>query len=75
MASWRQRCEWWREFRYLGARDVKRRVDHITWAQEKLREAERFLWWHAKGLKVLSIAVATLGAVVALLSYLANAVG
>jgi hypothetical protein len=60
MASWRQGCEWWREFRYLGARDVKRRVDHVTWAQEKLREAERFLWWHTHWPKFLLGAVATL---------------
>jgi putative transposase len=47
MASWRERFLWWREFRYLGARDVKRRVDGVTWHQEKHREAERFLWWHS----------------------------
>jgi hypothetical protein len=65
MASWRQRCEWWREFRYLGARDVKRRVDQVVWAQEKLREAERFLWWHANGLTVLALLVAAIGVLVA----------
>jgi len=57
MASWRERYEWWREFRYLGARDVMRRVEGVSWHQEKLREAERFLWWH--GLAVLALLVAT----------------
>jgi hypothetical protein len=82
MASWRERYAWWREFRYLGARDVKRRVEHVTWAQEKRREAKRFLWWHANWLKVLGMVIATLGLVVAalgvlvaLLNYLATAVG
>jgi hypothetical protein len=82
MASWRERYAWWREFRYLGTRDVKRRVEHVTWAQEKRREAEHFLWWHANWLKVLGmviatlgVAVAALGVLVALLNYLATAVG
>jgi hypothetical protein len=82
MASWRERYAWWREFHYLGARDVKRRVEHVTWAQGKLREAEYFLWWHANWLKVLGmviatlgVAVAALGVLVALLNYLAIAVG
>ena len=59
MASWRERYEWWREFRYLGARDVMRRVEGVSWHQEKLREAERFLWWHSNGLAVLALLVAT----------------
>src|SRR5260221_350708 len=63
MASWRERYAWWREFRYLGARDVKRRVEHLTWAQEKRREAERFLLWHANWLQVLGMVNATLGMV------------
>jgi hypothetical protein len=77
MASWRERYAWWREFRYLGARDVKRRAEHVTWAQEKRREAEHFLWWHANWLKVLTlgVVVAAFGVLVALLNYLAIAVG
>jgi hypothetical protein len=67
MATWRERFEWWREFRYLGARNVKRRVDHVTWAQEKHREAERFLWWHANGLTIFGMAIAALGVLAALL--------
>jgi len=61
--SWRERCAWWREFRYLGARDVKRRVDG-------LREAERFLWWHDNRLKVLGMVIAAFGVLAALLNYL-----
>jgi len=68
MASWRERWAWWREFRQLGVRDVKRRVDAVTWHQEKHREAERFLWWHTNGLTVLALCVATLGALAALLN-------
>jgi hypothetical protein len=68
MASWRERWTWWREFRQLGARDVKRRVDGVTWHQEKHREAERFLWWQTNGLTVLALCVATLGALAALLN-------
>jgi flagellar motor component MotA len=82
MASWRERYAWWREFHYLGAADVKRRMEHVIWAQEKRREAEHFLWWHANWLKVLGMVIPTLGVVVAalgvlvsLLSYLATAVG
>jgi hypothetical protein len=55
---------------------------HVAWAQEKRREAEHFLWWHANWLKVLGMVIATLGVVVAalgvlvaLLNYLAIAVG
>ena len=62
MASWRERYAWWREFHYLGAADVKRRMEHVIWAQEKRREAEHFLWWHANWLKVLGMVIATLGA-------------
>jgi hypothetical protein len=69
MASWRERCAWWREFRYLGARDVKRRVEGVTWGQDKLREAERFLWWHANWITVLGMVIAALGVLVALLHY------
>jgi hypothetical protein len=53
MASWRERFGWWPEFRYLGARDVKRRVDGVACSQEKLREAERFLWWRDNRLRFL----------------------
>jgi hypothetical protein len=65
MASWRQRCEWWREFRYLGARDVQKRVEHVTWAQEKLREAERFLWWRANWHIVLGALLTAIGLLIA----------
>ena len=68
--SWRERCAWWREFLYLGARDVKRRVDGLSWAQDKLREAERFLWWHDNRLKVLGMVIAAFGVLAALLNYL-----
>jgi hypothetical protein len=48
---------------------VKRRVEGVSWDQEKLREAERFLWWHSNGIAVLGAIIAALVVVVGLLNY------
>jgi hypothetical protein len=39
MASWRERLGWWREFRRLGVRNVRRRVDGVAWHAAKMRVA------------------------------------
>jgi hypothetical protein len=70
MASWRERLGWWREFRRLGVRDVRRRVDGVAWHAAKMREAERFLWWHSNGLTILTAVIVGLGVVVGFLNYL-----
>jgi hypothetical protein len=57
MASWRQTLAWWKEFRQLGTEDVRRRVQHVIWSEEKLRTARRWLWRQEHRLQVIGMIV------------------
>ena len=57
MASWRLTLAWHAEFRQLGTDDVRRRVEHVIWSEEKLRAARRWLWWQEHRLQVIGMIV------------------
>jgi phosphoserine phosphatase len=59
------RLEWWRDFRQRGAEDVRRQVYRSTFENDKHRAAERWLWWHDHGLKVIGITAAMVTAAAA----------
>jgi hypothetical protein len=65
MASWRERCAWYAEFRSLGVRQVTERERLSTYHEEKLQEARRWLWWQEhlpKFVVAASAAVAVIAA-------------
>ena len=56
---------WWKEFRQLGADDVRKRVEHSIWGEEKMRAARRYLWWAQHALKVTGMVIAIAAVLVA----------